>query len=720
MILYDQDFNFIGMSAETLTFLGYEDIDEFTSMHNDFADLFVKQEGFIHKFENFSWIHYVLYSGAANKKAYVMKKDGSQVCVDISIREVFLNHTYDGLRMLYSVKLINEGFTHISKTDVHDNRSPQSNEFSLRNLTQDSSIPDTSAISMTSKLEQEVEESSQTITPPEPLDIKLDIPESDIFKTEEKEETVKNEELVQTPPPLDMNDFKLDLPPIDTSDTPYEKEENSDEEVEEKPLFQLNLDTPSMQVEENTEEKEESTMPLFKLDDEKEKKDEVQLDIDVSKEVPVESEDNIFNFNLLSDTQESEQVENKTVQNIQEESEAPIVNLLKEENEEKDSEPIFNFNLLSQGSQDEEQTQVTTQSDIQQEESALSLQEKLAIPSQPQEPTQAALNINLFDTEETKEEVSTKIETKTATETKEETPKQTPFSFNMFEDDQKTDENSIETITDETKNKLIDQIKSDINEIDQDVQADIHEQKTATEKLKALMQQEPEIEIAQETVKAEATPDVEKEYEQEEKPLFSFDFYKDDTTNITQETTQIQINTENVDTIPYREESSFEETLKNIFSSDQKKSEQKEKNLNIFDTEKTSEKNKQHITKEDIESPDRNQVTDSEKLELPALGNLGLSKEEELDFIEEFLDETAATIALMQEYLELEDYDNIKYNLIKISSSAEILHFEQMLNYTRELAQLCQSEARDAVERKLNELSHLTRKYKEHFSTTTV
>lgn len=717
MILYDQDFNFIGMSAETLTFLGYEDIDEFTSMHNDFADLFVKQEGFIHKFENFSWIHYVLYSGAANKKAHVMRKDGSQVCVDISIREVFLNHTYDGLRMLYSVKLINEGFTQISKTDVHDNRSPQSNEFSLRNLTQDSTIPDTTTIS--SMQEKPVEEATSVEnTPPQPLDIKLDIPDSDIFKIDETPqttETVQNEETPQTAP-LDMNDFTLDLPPAQTPpaiEEPHEKEE-------EKPLFHLNLDqNEPVEETEETVSKETTPPPLFTLD-EPEKENAMSLDLDV--EVPQKSADepketeNIFNFNLLKETDTQEESLPQSQPKTEEEKSEPLANLLKE-SEEKESdnehnEPIFNFNLLSQSQENEEKSAPANTAHIEDEKPEMSLQEKLSLSAEPNEASQEPVEIKLFETDGT--------ETKSAqSETmEEETPAapQTPFSFNMFTTEEAQED---ERVDDETKNRLIDQIKSDIDEIDQDIQPDTQEQKTASEKLQALMKQEEE-QVHKDISLQDTTPQTETSSGvAEDKPLFTFDFL-DEQKETPREQTQIQINTDNTDTIAYREESSFEETLKNIFTPEEKNGGFEEKNLNIFDPEKSSEKNKQPITKEDIKSPERNQDAGSETLEFPALGSLGLSKEEELDFIEEFLDDTASTITLMQEYLALEDYDNIKYNLIKISSSAEILHFEQMLNYTRELSQLCQSESKDAVYQKLSDLSRLTQQYKEHFSTITV
>ena len=58
MILYDDKYNFLGMSSHTLGFLGYEDIQEFISMHNDFANVFVQKEGFIYKYDNFNWIDF--------------------------------------------------------------------------------------------------------------------------------------------------------------------------------------------------------------------------------------------------------------------------------------------------------------------------------------------------------------------------------------------------------------------------------------------------------------------------------------------------------------------------------------------------------------------------------------------------------------------------------------------------------------------------------------
>jgi hypothetical protein len=685
MILYDQDFKFIGMSAETLTFLGYENIDEFTSMHTDFADLFIKKEGFIHKFENFSWIHYVLYSGAANKKAYVSRKNGSEICVDITIKEVFLNHTYDGLRMIYSVKLINENFTHISQSDVHDQRSAKKSEFSLNSLTKD--------LDMSAPKENEIEEKTEPAIQqePAPLDFKLDIPEDSFLETAEKE---------------DVSETKPDFPDL------LSIAENEPEE----PSFKLNFPEPEMReeeapvhidfdlskTEENSPETETDTHeePKFTLDFpvEEEPKNEMHIDFaseqqeEVSKEIEEENQP-LFKTDFTLETVSTEKVEDETTV-------------------EKD---IFSFKLLKDEEKVSEETQTQTSTE-----------------------TPVAETIFPKVEEEKDEHIFVQKEEEPLSQPQEDTPKQEDapqiFSFNLFSEDQTKEKEDAsaptQTIADsETKSSLISQIKSDIEEIDQEIPVASNEKEDASQKLQALLRQNME------TPEDKAEVEEKKQPQETESGLFSFKLYNNNTEEektatfseaeetppqTEPEVKEISVEPDEQEKLHIYEENSFEETLKNIFSIAPEKDDEKETNLVEPDKDNKEEEAKQNITEEYIESRNQNDVTSEEKLEMPQLGNLGLSKEEELDFIEEFLDDTIATVGLMQEYLQLEDYNNIKYNLIKISSSAEILRFNQMLTYTKELAEVCDAHQKDAAEMKLQALLHLTRRYKEHFSTMPV
>ncbi|MDR3178033.1 MAG: hypothetical protein LBT96_03515 [Campylobacteraceae bacterium] len=114
MILYDKDTRFLGASADVLSALGYEDINVFRTYNNDVADLFVKRQGYVYKFDNFSWISYVLNGSLPNKNVVIKTRSGSEIEASISITELFLNDKND---KYYLVCLNN-----IHRLDVADNR----------------------------------------------------------------------------------------------------------------------------------------------------------------------------------------------------------------------------------------------------------------------------------------------------------------------------------------------------------------------------------------------------------------------------------------------------------------------------------------------------------------------------------------------------------------------------------------------------------------------
>ncbi len=105
VILYNSKNNFIGIGKEELSFLGYSDISELKTYVNDVADLFVQKSGYVHKFKNFSWIDYVLHSGASTKTAIVRLKNGSEIEVKLDIKELMLCEPKDDEEMYYQVEL---------------------------------------------------------------------------------------------------------------------------------------------------------------------------------------------------------------------------------------------------------------------------------------------------------------------------------------------------------------------------------------------------------------------------------------------------------------------------------------------------------------------------------------------------------------------------------------------------------------------------------------
>ncbi|WP_024953933.1 hypothetical protein [Sulfurospirillum arcachonense] len=107
MILYSKNGDFIGIGKDELSFLGYEDLDEFSSIHNDVADLFINKPGYIFKFKNFSWIDYALHSGAPRKSVLVKLKTGNEVETAIKIKELFLYNKTDGEDLYYCIEFDN-------------------------------------------------------------------------------------------------------------------------------------------------------------------------------------------------------------------------------------------------------------------------------------------------------------------------------------------------------------------------------------------------------------------------------------------------------------------------------------------------------------------------------------------------------------------------------------------------------------------------------------
>ncbi len=631
MILYDQDFNFIGMSAETLTFLGYEDIDEFSSMHNDFADLFVKKEGYIHKFENFSWIHYVLFSGAANKKAFVQHKNGSELPVDITIKEVFLNHTYDGLRKVYSVKLINENFTHISKTDVHDSRSPKSSEFSLKKLTKDLDVPAT----------QKSEPVSASLQGEESIDFTLDDTAATVPASQENT-LIKSD--TESKDSSASEEFILNIPPLLDAEASQQTQESVN-----------HIDFGSS----------EAGTPTATLQD-----DDFKLDLMADQ---TDTPQNSFHTTSL---QEDDNKKESQTQHV---------------NTEESN--IFSFNLVREESQEEEIVQAQTPHNPVDE-------------TQQHESSAAHFSFNIPD--ETAQDTTAEQSSPDRADTPEQEHQTPAFSFDLFKNPDQEAQESTQN-SNETDTSLIRQIKSDIEEIDADMPVDAQERQDAAEKLQALLSRENKAQeesgepVASDTPETESAPFEPSTLVQHEEPAALKPQF-DPGERLDQPV----------------QENSFEETLKEVFNLDKPSDTNRDddKKLNHLNIDNHNDEHKQPVTKEAIKSDSQNSDSvQKEELVLPTLGNLGLNKEEELDFIEEFLDDTAATIDLMYEYLELEDYSNIKYSLIKISSSAEILHFDQMLEYTREMAAHCDQKEKEPITQKLDALKKITARYKEHYAT---
>ena len=94
MLIYNHNKELVGIDDETLHHLGYKTLAGFFEDYSDVAQLFVKKPGYIHNFQNFPWIDFVLHAEAEDTKAIIQNEKKHFSCT-ISITPIYLNDAPD-------------------------------------------------------------------------------------------------------------------------------------------------------------------------------------------------------------------------------------------------------------------------------------------------------------------------------------------------------------------------------------------------------------------------------------------------------------------------------------------------------------------------------------------------------------------------------------------------------------------------------------------------
>ena len=94
MLIYNHNKELVGIDDESLHHLGYKTFAEFLQHYSDVSELFVKKPGYIHNFQNFPWIDFVLHSDAEDIKAIIQNEKKHFSC-NLSITPVFLSDAPD-------------------------------------------------------------------------------------------------------------------------------------------------------------------------------------------------------------------------------------------------------------------------------------------------------------------------------------------------------------------------------------------------------------------------------------------------------------------------------------------------------------------------------------------------------------------------------------------------------------------------------------------------
>ena len=227
LILYDKKSNFLGMSQTELFMLGFEDMEEFKSYHDDFANLFVEKPGYIFNFKNFSWIDYALHSGAPNKNVILKHKNGTEIEAKLNISEIYLIDNINESNVLYNIEIINSSLQkvgsvqpvekHIPAQQEKEPYPPKVQETSSNTLQTDNKEDEYSQFLISSEMEKTaIENDTENIETIED-DFKLSI---DNYETLEETPVKTDEDILKKD-----EKFKLKIDSSVIND--YEKEEIS-------------------------------------------------------------------------------------------------------------------------------------------------------------------------------------------------------------------------------------------------------------------------------------------------------------------------------------------------------------------------------------------------------------------------------------------------------------------------------------------------------------
>lgn len=291
MVLYEKNGNFIGMGKDELSFLGFEDFDEFKSEHKDFADLFVNKPGYIFKFKNFSWIDYTLHSGAPKKSVVIKLKNGQEVETGLKISEIFLNNPQNNQETYYCVELSQNNFQPTLNTEpkvtLEDIEKPlevyttptEETEEVVENkisLDEDFSV-DYEDEELTEESQAEINEDYKPNIENQDLKLKIDLDED--FETDNVSDvTFGNDNLEEeTQEKLSINENIFENNSISTISEESEVEKPLDNNSEIK--LKLNLD----EEDEGIEDEDSNQEALF-IQDYDEAKEEIPVDTSLEKE----------------------------------------------------------------------------------------------------------------------------------------------------------------------------------------------------------------------------------------------------------------------------------------------------------------------------------------------------------------------------------------------------------------------------------------------------
>jgi len=108
LIFYDEYGAIVGVDSESIELFGYKNIKEFKKEVNDISDFFIKEDGYIYKFEHYSWLDFINYSEEPVNKVLIAQKNGNLIEAEISANEIFLMININNSKIIFGVEFVNQ------------------------------------------------------------------------------------------------------------------------------------------------------------------------------------------------------------------------------------------------------------------------------------------------------------------------------------------------------------------------------------------------------------------------------------------------------------------------------------------------------------------------------------------------------------------------------------------------------------------------------------
>ncbi len=120
MVFYDEYDEIIGVDRSSIDFFGCSDIDEFKKDIDDVSNLFIKKDGYVYKFDHYTWLDFINYSQESINKVLIAQKNGDIVEAEVIVNEIFPTININNSKIIYGVEFVNPTIKEYNKTTDND------------------------------------------------------------------------------------------------------------------------------------------------------------------------------------------------------------------------------------------------------------------------------------------------------------------------------------------------------------------------------------------------------------------------------------------------------------------------------------------------------------------------------------------------------------------------------------------------------------------------